>query len=282
MTHPSPDLYCVFGNPIAHSRSPSIHTAFAEQTGESLHYEARLAPLDDFSGALAKFAQAGGQGANVTVPFKETAFALCTTLSERARLAGAVNTLIRQNDHQWQGDNTDGIGLIRDLTQNHGQTLSGQSILLLGAGGAARGVIGPLLAEHPARLHIANRSPDKALALMATFSAVARPAQLTASGIEDIPAHPFSLVINATSASLGGEAILLPSSAHASLNCAYDMMYGPTETPFLIQMGKTGVPHRYDGLGMLVEQAAESFFLWRSIRPQTAPVLRILRDTLRA
>lgn len=275
------DLYCVFGNPIGHSRSPAIHTRFAAQTAQAMGYVARLAPLDDFAGEVARFAAEGGRGANVTVPFKEQAFALCATLSERAQLAGAVNTLVRSDDGRWQGDNTDGAGLLRDITVNLGVELRGLRILLLGAGGAARGVIGPLLAEAPAGLHLANRTVDKAAALIQPFVALQGKATLTVSGFAEIPAdQPFDVVINATSASLGGENLPISGALFGQQTLAYDMMYGKTETPFLAQARQAGAGRCADGLGMLVEQAAEAFFLWRGVRPDGAQVLQALRTEL--
>ncbi|MDR2837655.1 MAG: shikimate dehydrogenase [Azonexus sp.] len=272
-------LYAVFGNPVAHSRSPAIHAAFAAATGENLCYEARLAPLDGFAAALAEFVAAGGRGANVTVPFKEEAFRLCQRLSERAARAGAVNTLTFA-DGEIAGDNTDGAGLARDIGENLAVPLAGRRILLLGAGGAARGVIAPLLAERPASLYIANRSADKARQLAAAF------ADLAAGSIEggsfgELAGKSFDLVINATSASLTGETLPLPAGLFAEKALAYDMMYGKGETPFLQLAREQGAARRADGLGMLVEQAAEAFFIWRGQRPATAPVLAQLRAELR-
>ncbi|MGB4674503.1 MAG: shikimate dehydrogenase [Azovibrio sp.] len=273
-------LYAVFGNPIAHSLSPRIHRAFAEQTGADLRYEARLAPLDGFAAALGQFIAEGGQGANVTLPFKETAFRLCDTLSPRARRAKAVNTLGLDRGGI-AGDNTDGAGLVRDIEANLAYPLAGRRILLLGAGGAARGVLLPLLEGRPACLHLANRSPAKAEALAAEFAQEA-PLPLLGSGFEALAGRSFDLVINATSASLGGEALPLPAGLFAPGALAYDMMYGKGETPFLAQARQGGAARCADGLGMLVEQAAEAFSIWRGIRPATAPLLAQLRSELRA
>jgi glucose-6-phosphate isomerase len=248
-----------------------------------LTYTVRLAPLEDFAGELARFAAEGGvhaKGANVTVPFKENAFAVCEQLSERAKLAGAVNTLIRQADGTWLGDNTDGAGLVQDITVNLGFALAGKRILLLGAGGAARGVIGPLLAEQPAMLHLANRTADKATLLIEGFADLPNAAVLGASGFDEIPPIKFDLVINATSASLGGERLPIPPTVFGPQTLAYDMMYGKAETPFLQQARLAGVRLLADGLGMLVEQAAEAFFLWRGVRPTTLPVLNALCESL--
>src|SRR5574343_735321 len=271
-----PDLYAVFGNPIAHSKSPLIHAAFAAVTGQSMIYEARLAPLDGFSGEVAAFVAAGGKGANVTVPFKEEAFRLATRLSDRAARAGAVNTLVFDGA-EITGDNTDGAGLVRDITRNLGCALGGKRILLLGAGGASRGVIAPLLAERPASLFIANRSADKAVALAASFADLA---PVDAGSFADLAGKSFDLVINATSASLAGADLPLPPAIFAPASLAYDMMYCKGETLFLRQAREQGAARCADGLGMLVEQAAEAFFVWRGLRPETAPVLVDLRAGL--
>lgn len=263
------DRYAVFGNPIAHSKSPFIHGRFAAATGQDLSYEALLAPKDDFPGAVAAFVAAGGKGANVTVPFKEEAFRLCQRRSPRAELAGAVNTLVFR-DGEIFGDNTDGAGLVRDLEHNLGLSLAGKRLLLLGAGGAARGVLGPLLAAKPATLVIANRTPAKAADLAARFAHLGA---VTGGGYGDIQG-PFDVVINATSASLGGDLPPLPAGVFAPGAAAYDMMYGKGDTPFLAFARQQGVTRLADGLGMLLEQAAESFFLWRGLRPDTGALRR--------
>jgi shikimate dehydrogenase len=275
------DHYAVFGNPIAHSKSPQIHARFARQTAQDMDYGTVLAPLDGFAAAIGQFVATGGRGANVTVPFKEDAFRLAHRLTPRARAAGAVNTLVFASD-DWLGDNTDGAGLVRDLTANLDFTVRGKRILLLGAGGAARGVLLPLLAEQPAQLLIANRTADKARQLAQEFGALAG-AHLTPQGIgydelDREAAHGFDLVINATSASLAGAVPPAPTFAFAPDCLAYDMLYGH-ETPFMAlarSSGATGL-RVADGLGMLVEQAAEAFTLWRGIQPDTAPVLAALR-----
>ncbi len=262
------DRYAVFGHPIAHSKSPLIHAAFARQTGQDMTYEAILAPTDGFAGSLRAFAAAGGRGANVTVPFKEEACALATRLTPRAERAGAVNTLAFEAD-AILGDNTDGAGLVADLLHNLQRPLSGRRILLLGAGGAARGVIGPLLAQAPASLVIANRTVSRAEALATTFGQ-----GVTACGFDAVPGA-FDVVINATAASLADELPPLAPDVFAPGALAYDMMYG-RDTPFL----RFAREHRAvtaDGLGMLVEQAAEAFFLWRGVRPDTALVIAALR-----
>lgn len=268
------DRYCVFGHPIGHSRSPAIHAAFAAQCGEAIDYTAIEAPLDDFAGAWRDFVAAGGRGANVTVPFKEEAHRLCATLSRRARRAGAVNTLVLGKNGDTYGDTTDGVGLVRDL-QRHGVTLRGARVLVLGAGGAVRGVLEPLLAEGPASLRVANRTAAKAEALADDFADLG---PIRGGGFEAV-AGPFDLVINGTSASLGGALPPLPDDLFAAGATAYDMMYGAELTVFLRWARERGA-RPLDGLGMLVEQAAEAFFQWRGKRPDTAPVLAELRRSL--
>ncbi len=265
------DAYVVFGNPISHSKSPLIHAAFANQSGQDMVYAARLAPLDGFREAVLSFQAEGGRGANVTVPFKEQAFALAKARSERAEKAGAVNTLKFEPDGMF-GDNTDGAGLVRDLASNLGVDLAGKRILLMGAGGAARGVILPLLEQRPQTLFIANRTPDKAVILARDFAGGQRP--VFAGGYNDLSA-PFDIVINATAASLAGDLPPLPEDIFAEGALAYDMMYGK-DTPFLA-FARARQAKTADGLGMLVEQAAESFYLWRGVRPDTGPVIRMLR-----
>lgn len=268
------DRYCVFGNPVSHSKSPAIHAAFAAQTGDAIEYTAIEAPLDDFAGAWQRFIADGGRGANVTVPFKEEAFRLCATLSQRAQRAGAVNTLLLGKNGLTYGDTTDGIGLVRDL-KHHGVKLAGVKILVLGAGGAVRGILEPLLAEGPASLLVANRTAAKAEALAEDF----RKLGVIEGGGFDAVDGAFDLVINGTSASLAGDLPPLPDSLFAEGATAYDMMYGAERTVFLRWSEERGA-HCLDGLGMLVEQAAESFFQWRSKRPDTAPVLEMLRQAL--
>lgn len=270
------DRYAVIGHPIAHSKSPRIHAAFAAQTGDVLSYEALLAPLDDFAGTWAAFRAAGGRGANVTVPFKEAAWALCDARSRQAEQAGAVNTLTVGADGRLLGDNTDGVGLVRDISVNAGWTLAGTRVLLLGAGGAARGVIGPLLAAGAARVQVANRTSAKAEALAALFAA---DGDVRACALADLALATddgFDLIINATSASLQGERVSLAAGWFHDDTAVYDMMYGH-ETPFLAWAREQGLVRRRDGLGMLVEQAAEAFFIWRQVRPQTADLLATLR-----
>ena len=262
------DRYAVFGHPIAHSKSPQIHAAFARQTGQDMTYEAILAPLDGFAESVQAFIAAGGRGANVTVPFKEEAFRLASRLSPRAKRAGAVNTLLFDADG-FLGDNTDGAGLVADLTRNLHRTLRGRRILLLGAGGAARGVIEPLLDQQPAALVIANRTVGRAQELAALFDRGIR-----ACGFDGVDTA-FDVVINATAASLAGELPPLSPRIFTPGTLAYDMMYG-RDTPFLTFARAEGAATA-DGLGMLVEQAAEAFHLWRGVRPDTAPVIASLR-----
>ena len=269
------DRYGVFGNPIAHSKSPLIHRLFAEQTGQALTYEALLAPLDDFAGFARAFFR-NGLGGNVTVPFKEEAFRLADTLTARAQRAGAVNTLKKLDDGRLLGDNTDGAGLVRDLTHNAGVALRGQRILILGAGGAVRGILEPFLAERPAELLIANRTPAKAEALAEVFADLG---PLRACGF-DYAGEPFDLIVNGTSSSLAGDVPPIdPHLIRPGHTLCYDMMYGARPTAFNQWAADHGAVTR-DGLGMLVEQAAEAFFLWRGVRPQAEPVLQMLRRQL--
>jgi shikimate dehydrogenase len=276
------ERYAVFGNPVDHSRSPAIHAAFAAQTGEDLVYEAILAPRDGFAALLRDFVAAGGRGANVTVPFKEEAYRLADRLSARADLAGAVNTLSLDDSGQLVGDNTDGAGLLRDLEGNLGFPVRGARVLLLGAGGAARGAIGPLLAAAPAGLRVANRTPQKAADLARRFSALDG-CPLAGGGFTELAGESFDLVINATAASLNGESPPLPAGIYAPGSLAYDMMYSPSATtPFLAAASAAGATRVADGLGMLVEQAAEAFFGWRGVRPDSRSVLAALRAALPA
>ena len=269
------DRYAVIGNPVAHSKSPEIHARFAQQTGERISYERLLAPLDRFEETVAAFMDAGGRGANVTVPFKLEAHALATELSVRAQAAGAVNTL-RLNGDVIYGDNTDGVGLVTDILHNAGVALHGKRLLLLGAGGAARGVLLPLLEQQPAELVIANRTLEKATLLVQEFSAPH--GVLRASGYDTL-AGEYDVVINATAASLADALPPLEGAAFAAGALAYDMMYGREATPFMRFAAGHGATVR-DGLGMLVEQAAESFYVWRGVRPDTAPVHVALRALL--
>lgn len=272
------DRYAVFGNPIAHSKSPRIHALFAQQTGQQLTYTAELAVAETFADTIRAFQAQGGKGCNITVPFKQLAWQLADTLSPYAERAKAVNTLQFREDGSIFGANTDGIGLVRDLQHNHGLALQGKRILLLGAGGAVRGVLQPLLEAAPASLFIANRTASKAQELAADF---ADSGTVMGGGFADIVGQ-FDLIINGTSASLQGELPPLPADCLAEGGCTYDMMYGAQPTAF-VEWGRTHhAALALDGLGMLVEQAAEAFWLWRGIRPATAPVLAQLRLELAA
>jgi shikimate dehydrogenase len=271
------DLYAVIGNPVAHSKSPLIHAAFARETGQEMRYDAILAPEDEFAATVASFRQRGGKGLNVTVPFKLEACRIADRLTERADAAHAVNTLALGYDGIL-GDNTDGMGLVRDIASNLKFTLTSARILLMGAGGAARGVLLPLLQNQPRMLMIANRTRSKADELQHRFS---RYGVVMSADYADLKGQQFDLVINSTSASLKGELPALPPGVFADGSLAYDMMYGTGRTPFLKFAQEQGAARLADGFGMLVEQAAESFFVWRGVRPKTAPVIEILKSHAR-
>lgn len=275
------DRYAVIGNPVAHSKSPRIHALFAASVGQTIDYTARLCRLGDFAADLERFREEGGVGANVTVPFKLDAFALAGEASQRAQQAGAANFLMWRGGH-WYCDNTDGAGLVRDIEGNQNTALAGKRILLLGAGGAARGVMGPLLERQPARLVIVNRTLATAEALAAEYAAAHPVAALAADALRRSDER-FDVVINATSASLKGE---LPIASDATVFApgalAYDMMYGAAPTLFLRWAVDCAVTHRADGLGMLVEQAAESYLQWRGVLPAAAPVIARLRAEMAA
>jgi shikimate dehydrogenase len=264
------DRYCVIGNPVAHSKSPLIHAAFAAQTGQDLSYDRELAPLDGFDAHVHGLIAAGVRGVNVTVPFKLDAARLATRLSARAEAAGAVNTL-SFIDGAIIGDNTDGPGLVADIVRNAGVNLQGARVLLLGAGGAARGVVLPLLEAGAASIVVANRTRATADALVATFA----DPRVMACEYADIAAV-FDVVVNATSASLAGALPPVPAQAFSATTLALDMMYAAEPTPFMDFAASHGAQVR-DGLGMLVEQAAEAFLVWRGVRPETAAVLAMLR-----
>ncbi|MCU0835029.1 MAG: shikimate dehydrogenase [Chromatiaceae bacterium] len=268
------DRYAVIGNPIAHSKSPRIHAAFARQTGQDLSYERILGSLDDFAGDVRRFFADGGRGLNVTVPFKEQAWALAERRSPRAQSAGAVNTLTPLPDGVIAGDNTDGPGLVRDLAVNHGFAFAGRRVLLLGAGGAARGVLRPLLETGVAELVIANRTAARALELAAAAKGLG---PVSGCGLAALTGQRFDLIINATSAGLTGEVPPLPDDCLAEGGWTYDMLYGDEPTAFCRWGADHGAGRALDGLGMLVEQAAESFIIWRGVRPDTRPVIALLR-----
>ena len=269
------DQYAVIGHPISHSKSPKIHQAFARQTGQSLEYRAIDIYPDDVAGQIQQLHDALKlKGLNVTVPFKETMWSLIDDLSERAQRAGAVNTVVISHDGHLFGDNTDGIGLCRDLLENHQLTIKGKRILLLGAGGASRGVIEPLLSQQPQRLFIANRTAQKAVDLAYDFRDLG---EVSGGGWQDIDGQ-FDLLINATAASLQGEVPPIAPEVLAPDAACYDMMYGDKDTAFVQWAKQQGVKQAFDGLGMLVEQAAEAFYIWRNVRPDSQPVIAMLRQ----
>ena len=272
------DRYAVIGNPIEHSKSPQIHAAFAAQTGQELEYGRILGESERFDEQVREFLAGDGRGLNVTVPFKEPAWRLADERSPRAESAGAANTLILLPDGRIRADNTDGVGLVRDLRENHGVTLEGRSLLLLGAGGASRGVVRPLLEERPARLLIANRTASKAIELARDLSGLG---PVEGCGLDALAGRRFDLIINGTAAGLQDRVPDIPDNclnlhAHGG-GVTYDMMYADRPTAFVRWGREHGADLALDGLGMLVEQAAESFYLWRGVRPQTGPVIRLLR-----
>ena len=275
------DQYAVFGNPIEHSKSPEIHRQFAEQTKQTLAYEKQLVPENGFEQAADTFFANSGKGLNVTVPFKQKAFHYADAITDRARRAGAVNTLALQNDSKVLGDTTDGIGLVTDIKDNLGWQIRHKRVLILGAGGAVRGVLEPLLAEQPQHIVIANRSVDKALQLSQQFAELG---YLLGCGYDMLGEQSYDLIINGTSAGLQGHLPPLPETliareAEQVKTACYDMMYGAKSTLF-VQWAQQQGAVASDGLGMLVEQAAESFALWRGVRPQTADTIRSLRAQL--
>ena len=270
---PPTDRYAVFGHPIHHSQSPRIHTLFAEQTGVDLTYTAEDVTPERFEHAVRAFFRDGGRGLNCTVPLKEPAYRLADTLGERARRAGAVNTLAQQPNGTLLGDNTDGLGLVRDLTHNLGLDLTGKRLLILGAGGAARGILEPLLRLQPARLAIANRTAGKARRLADEFGDLG---PVAGCGLDELEGIQCDLLLNATAASLSGQLPSLPDGILAPEGCCYDLAYGKEPTPFVRWGQAMGARLSVDGIGMLVEQAAEAFLLWRGIRPDTEPVIAAL------
>ncbi|MDA8519313.1 shikimate dehydrogenase [Acidovorax sp. NCPPB 4044] len=281
MTNSSaPDAYCVMGHPVEHSRSPWIHARFAELTGERIAYGRRLVPLDGFAAALADFAAAGGRGCNVTVPFKHDAARLATHASDRVRRAGAANTLSFRPDGTLHADNTDGLGLVADIVRNAGVAIAGRDVLLVGAGGAAAGVLAPLLEQGPRRLVVVNRTQARADALVQAHADLAL-LQKTELKTQWIRRHEadFDVIINATASSLAGDAVPVPAEVLRPGALAYDMMYGPAAQGFMDWARAHGAVPR-DGLGMLVEQAAEAFAIWRGVRPPAAQVLQELRAQL--
>lgn len=268
------DRYAVIGNPIAHSQSPRIHTLFARQTGQDLTYEPILAPEHGFVETVERFRAADGKGMNVTLPFKRDAWRYVDERSRRAERAGAVNTILFRADGTCWGDNTDGIGLLRDLTRNHGIEIQARRLLILGAGGAVRGVLEPLLLVSPAELVIANRTVSRAERLREDFADLG---SVEACGFDELQHRSFDLIINATSAGLNGRVPALPNGVLNKSGCCYDMFYADDATPFQRWAERCGASKALNGIGMLVEQAAESFYIWRKIRPQTRAVIETLR-----
>lgn len=267
------DHYAVIGNPISHSKSPLIHSEFAKQTKQDLDYIAREIPLDDLIGGLKQLQDEGFKGINITVPFKEQAWQIVSNKSEHASRAGAINTILFNDDGTFYGDNTDGIGLCRDLVDNHQITLQGKRILLLGAGGAARGVIEPLLSHQPAELVIANRTAEKAQQLAELYTDFGT----ISGGGYDALSTSFDVIINATSASLQGKVPPLPDTILNDNASCYDMMYSNTDTAFITWAKAHGAAKTVDGLGMLAEQAAEAFRLWRGVKPETKAIINLIR-----
>jgi shikimate dehydrogenase len=280
-TRHAPDRYAVLGNPVAHSQSPFIHAEFALQTGQPIEYTRVLCPMDGFAEAVRAFAAAGGRGCNVTVPFKFQSAALAARVTPRAALAQAANVL-RFDADGWLADNTDGIGLVRDIQGDAGFALRGRRVLLIGAGGAAAGVLGPLIEALPAQLHVANRTEDKALALVQRHAALAARlgVGLSGSGL-GAAGEAYDLVLNSSASSLGGAEVPVRDAVLKPGTLAVDLMYGSAARRFMDWARRLGAEPR-DGLGMLVEQAAEAFHVWRGVMPDTRPVLRQLREHLRA
>jgi shikimate dehydrogenase len=270
----SMDNYAVMGNPVAHSKSPQIHAAFAEQSNQIIFYQAIQVDDGKFQAVVKEFQAQGGKGLNITVPFKGEAWEVSEGRSNRAERALAVNTISFDDAGKIIGDNTDGIGLIRDLTINQGIAIKDKDILILGAGGAVRGILDPLLDEHPDRVVIANRTVIRAEKLVDIFS---DHGDISACGFDELAGSSFDIVINGTSASLQGEVPSLPDGLLNDNACCYDMMYSMSDTPFVSWAKAHGASKATDGLGMLVEQAAESFFIWRGVRPETRSVIDLLR-----
>lgn len=270
----APLKYAVMGNPVAHSKSPRIHALFAHQFRHVIEYTAIQVDVGGFTQAVEQFRAQGGRGLNVTVPFKVDAFHLADHLSDRAKLAGAVNTIRFEPDGSIFGDNTDGTGLVHDLTRNLDVYLKDRKLVVLGAGGAVRGVLGPLLKQHAALVVVANRTPGKARELAAEFAHLGK---VEGCGFGDTKGRHFDVVINGTAASLKGEVPPLPENLFANHALAYDMMYGERARPFLDWAVRHGAERVADGLGMLVEQAAESYFVWFGVRPETRPVIQTLQ-----
>ncbi len=271
---PKIDRYAVMGNPIGHSKSPRIHTMFAKQTRQHLVYEAILVGLGRFPDAVGEFRQAGGKGLNVTVPFKQDAWSYAEERTARAERAGAVNTLVLREDGSTLGENTDGVGLVRDLCVNHGVALARRRILVLGAGGAVRGVLEPVLFERPESVVIANRTPEKAELLAQEFADMGT---VRGCGLESLGTESFHVIVNGTAAGLTGDVPPLDDGVLEPGGCCYDMVYANEPTAFVRWARAHDAALALDGLGMLVEQAAESFQIWRGVRPDTESVIAALR-----
>jgi len=272
--NPSVDNYCVMGNPVAHSKSPQIHAAFAEQTQQNIFYQAIQVDGGKFKAALKEFQAQGGKGLNITIPFKGEAWEISENRTNRADRALAVNTISFDDAGNIIGDNTDGVGLIRDLTINQDISIKDKDILILGAGGAVRGILDPLFDEQPNKVVIANRTVRRAEELADMFS---DRGDISACGFDELAGSGFDIIINGTSASLQGEVPPLPENLLNDNACCYDMMYSMSDTPFVSWAKAQGATKASDGLGMLVEQAAESFFIWREVRPETRQVIDALR-----
>lgn len=270
------DKYAVIGNPVNHSKSPQIHHLFAQQTEEDIMYEALLSPIDEFKKTINDFRNSGAKGANITVPFKQEAFEFADELSDYAKNAGAVNTFVFREDGSIYGTNTDGIGMVRDLVENHQSTIQGKRILILGAGGAVRGVLQPLLLQLPKQVFIANRTPERAVELANDMQVLSENCELAGGGFADIKGE-YDLIINGTAASLQGIMPPIPESCLADGVHCYDMMYGGRPTAFENWCEDQGAAKVMNGLGMLVEQAAESFSIWRNKMPDTKPVLEAMQ-----
>jgi len=270
----SVDNYCVMGNPVTHSKSPKIHAAFAEQTSQKIFYQAIFVDKGKFNDAIKEFQYQGGKGLNITVPFKGDAWEASDQMSRRAKRAAAVNTISFNDEGKITGDNTDGIGLIRDLTTNHKLSIKDKNILILGAGGAVRGILDPLFDELPDKIVIANRTVSRAEKLVDIFS---DRGDVSACGFDELAGGNFDIIINATSASLQGDVPPLPEGLIKKNTCCYDMMYSAADTPFVAWAKAHDAGIALDGLGMLVEQAAESFLIWRGVRPETGSVIDLVK-----
>ncbi len=269
-----PDRYAVMGNPVAHSKSPAIHKLFARQLGHHIEYTAIQVDVGGLAQAIDQLRALGGKGVNITVPFKTDAYWLADQRSDRAELAQAVNCIRVEKDGKLFGDNTDGAGLVHDIQYNLGTSLRDKQVLILGAGGAVRGVLDPVLRQHPANLTIANRTVVKARELVEEFS---KHGKIEACGFDELKGKHFDVVINGTAASLKGEVPPLPETIFKRGALAYDMMYGDKAKPFIDWSVLYGAERAVDGLGMLVEQAAESYLIWRGVRPETKPVIEAIR-----